>query len=111
MNQRTNPKKSFHILLMSLVTTNESTLVEAPPAPQPQASVHEHVLTSEFEPKRVIVLPVDQSEASVHTIEWVIKNFGIDKTADQIVLLNARPFTVPDLAVDVFSLILTLTLF
>ncbi len=96
---------------MSLATANESTPVEASPSPQPQASVHEHVLTSEFEPKRVIVLPVDQSEASVHTIEWVIKNFGIDKTADQIVLLNARPFTVPDLAVDVLSPMLNLILF
>ena len=68
-------------------------------APEHQATTHEHVLTSEFEPKRVICLPVDASEASVNTIKWVIANFGLNKETDQVVLLNTRPYTVPDLAV------------
>lgn len=69
------------------------------PQQQDQATTHEHVLTSEFEPKRVICLPVDASEASVNTIKWVIANFGLNKETDQVVLLNTRPYTVPDLAV------------
>jgi nucleotide-binding universal stress UspA family protein len=66
------------------------------PKPEP-----EHVIAAHetFTPTRVIVLPVDESKATRHTVKWVIESLARKET-DQIVLLNVRPFAAPEISVQ-----------
>lgn len=59
---------------------------------------HEEVVNpaEEFIPKRYIVLPVDHSDASTHTINWALGNI-LNSDTDLVTLLNVRPYSVPDL--------------
>lgn len=77
-----------------------STATPAQQQQQPQQPQHEpeHVITSDFEPKRVIVLPVDGSKSSLDCIHFAIEKI-VNKETDQVVLLNVRPYAFPDMAV------------
>lgn len=82
---------------MAAISTESISLPELP------SHQYEHVITSNkdseltFQGQRVIVLPVDHSEASRYTINWLLTNFGLRKESDQIILIHCRPFTTPSL--------------
>jgi hypothetical protein len=55
--------------------------------------VHSHDAT--FTPKRVICLPIDESECSKHTVQFAISKV-VNKEKDMIVLLHTRPAAFND---------------
>ena len=65
--------------------------------------IHEHVhdvstheYDPNFEPSRVLVMPIDKSKASINTINFAMNN--IVTKNDQVILLNARKTAADDLA-------------
>jgi nucleotide-binding universal stress UspA family protein len=83
-------------------TTEPETQEQSRAVEQSKEKVHEIVHEAEvtFTPKRIIVIPVDESDQSKYTIEYAIKTI-LDKETDQVVLLHTRPPAVNEYNVDI----------
>lgn len=69
--------------------------------PKVHEEVHEH--DKAFEPKRVICIPIDESDSSIHTIQYAIKTL-INNNTDQVVLLHTRPPAFNDFSLELTGL-------
>jgi len=75
--------------------------MSAAPTPKVHEEAHEH--DKAFKPTRVLCIPVDESESTIHTIQYSIKTL-INKETDQIVLLNTRPPVFNDFSLELTGL-------
>ncbi|KAJ3261007.1 hypothetical protein HK103_006962 [Boothiomyces macroporosus] len=53
----------------------------------------------EFIAKRTVCIPVDESDASKHTVQWAIANI-LNPETDEVVLLHVRPHAFNDYGIE-----------
>ncbi|KAJ3334007.1 hypothetical protein HDU91_002813 [Kappamyces sp. JEL0680] len=79
--------------------SDQEAALEAIKEPRPASlPAMEHVVAAHetFQPKRVLCLPLDESKASLHTIQWTLDHL-VNKDTDEVLLLHVRNLTNSDM--------------